>query len=100
MDEKDKKISLLTNIIIVLGTIIVGLSSYIFYTAYKSNGTEKAVCEYNGWAYSDGESFQSSDGCNTCSCSNGQVACTEMACDTTTDSSSGVCSVGDTTCTE
>ncbi|XP_064613977.1 kielin/chordin-like protein [Liolophura sinensis] len=38
-------------------------------------------CQYNGNIYKPGDSFNSTDGCNTCSCSeNGQVACTEMAC--------------------
>lgn len=38
------------------------------------------TCEYNGNTYNDGDSFPSSDGCNTCSCSSGAVACTEKAC--------------------
>lgn len=37
-------------------------------------------CTYNGKAYKDGESFKSKDGCNTCGCSKGKVACTEKAC--------------------
>lgn len=38
-------------------------------------------CDYDGTRYDEGASFPSSDGCNTCSCEDGGVACTEMACD-------------------
>ena len=37
-------------------------------------------CQYNNKFYRDGASFPSKDGCNTCTCSNGNVACTEKAC--------------------
>jgi hypothetical protein len=38
-------------------------------------------CSYDGVVYEPGDSFPSSDGCNTCSCSEGGlVACTERAC--------------------
>nr|ATP16009.1 Fetoin-3 [Sinohyriopsis cumingii] len=37
-------------------------------------------CTYNGVTYHNGDGFKSSDGCNRCSCSNGMVLCTEMAC--------------------
>ena len=69
------------NLSIVLGTIAIGLASYIFYSV-RINATKEAPrCEYNGWAYADGEIFDSSDGCNTCFCDDGSVACTEMACE-------------------
>jgi hypothetical protein len=51
-----------------------------------------ADCEYNGEVYADGTSFPADDGCNTCSCSDGMVLCTQMACvveDGGTDGSSG-----------
>jgi len=39
------------------------------------------TCSYGGKSYAVGESFKSTDGCNTCSClSDGTVACTLMAC--------------------
>ncbi len=38
-------------------------------------------CEYNGVQYNEGDSFPSTDRCNTCSCSEGGVACTEMWCE-------------------
>jgi hypothetical protein len=40
-----------------------------------------ATCTYDGITYEAGESFPSTDRCNTCGCSeNGQVACTLKAC--------------------
>jgi hypothetical protein len=38
------------------------------------------VCEYNGAVYTEGQSFLSEDGCNTCFCMAPGVACTKMAC--------------------
>lgn len=39
------------------------------------------VCEFGGQLWSPGQSFPSTDGCNTCTCvSGGMVACTEKAC--------------------
>lgn len=37
-------------------------------------------CRIDGQTYPNGSSFKSSDGCNTCSCSDGQAACTDMFC--------------------
>ena len=43
--------------------------------------TKIGRCEYDGKIHRAGESFPSTDGCNTCSCGpNGSVACTERAC--------------------
>jgi len=78
-EENKKDSSFLTGLCITLGTIIVGLVSYIVYTTDFQ--IEKNRCEYNGWAYAHGESFESSDGCNMCSCNNGEVVCTLMGCD-------------------
>jgi len=40
-----------------------------------------ASCTYNGIAYQIGQSFKSTDNCNTCTCSsNGLVACTKRFC--------------------
>lgn len=38
-------------------------------------------CEYNGNTYKSGEGFSDIDLCNTCSCDNGKVVCTTMACE-------------------
>lgn len=40
----------------------------------------QSSCNYGGKVYKNGEGFKSLDGCNSCSCERGQVACTEMAC--------------------
>lgn len=37
-------------------------------------------CAYEGKDYKDGESFPDKDGCNTCSCSDAKIACTQKAC--------------------
>lgn len=81
MDEKTtKKINFLYGVIITMGTIIVGLISYIFYASNIDIFSKPSRCEYNGWAYADGETYKSIDGCNTCFCSDGETVCTEMAC--------------------
>lgn len=38
-------------------------------------------CQYNGQSYKSGDGFPSADGCNSCGCNDGQVACTLMACE-------------------
>lgn len=38
-------------------------------------------CTHEGKTYKSGASFPAGDGCNSCSCQNGDVACTLMACD-------------------
>lgn len=38
-------------------------------------------CAYEGKTYADGDSFRAMDGCNSCSCEDGRVACTEIGCD-------------------
>jgi hypothetical protein len=42
--------------------------------------TGTASCVYNGKTYAHGASFKDVDGCNSCGCNNGEVACTLMAC--------------------
>lgn len=39
-----------------------------------------SACEYNGESYDLGETFTAADGCNTCSCDDEGVSCTEMGC--------------------
>jgi len=46
-----------------------------------NSSSESGTCELNDKTYQIGESFQSADGCNTCTCSSaGVITCTEMAC--------------------
>ena len=79
-DKKEKLNSFLLGLSITLGTIVVGLISYIVFT---SSFFEKEIlfCEYSGGAYPHGESFDAIDGCNICSCNNGLVVCTSMFCE-------------------
>lgn len=77
--EEPKKYNFLVGLCITLGTIIIGLISFIVY--FNTVSQQKARCDYAGWSYADGETFKSSDGCNYCACSNGQVVCTVMACE-------------------
>ncbi len=42
--------------------------------------TTGASCKYDGKEYKDGESFPATDGCNKCTCANGQVGCTKIGC--------------------
>lgn len=44
-----------------------------------SSATAKG-CEVDGKSYRDGESMRTQDGCNTCVCSHGEVACTTIDC--------------------
>lgn len=47
----------------------------------KSAAPVPATCSYGGSTYNVGDSFPSTDGCNTCNCgSNGSVGCTKRAC--------------------
>ena len=49
--------------------------------AAACGGDDPVICTFDGVEHAAGESFPSSDGCNTCTCSNdGEVGCTLMAC--------------------
>ena len=43
------------------------------------------ACEYDGSFYGDGDSFPANDGCNTCSCDDGAVSCTQIGCSSCED---------------
>lgn len=76
-------------IFIIILTLIIGFGLGIF--AYKYFNEQQlsvqnlpkivtGTCNYEGKTYKVGNSFPASDGCNSCSCENGNVICTEMAC--------------------
>ena len=46
---------------------------------FTSSPKLPSSCDYKGQSYRNGEGF--SDKCNSCSCQNGQVSCTAMACE-------------------
>jgi len=56
------------------------LSTFQFLGNEKPAGNGTG-CQYKGKTYKDGEAIPSGDKCNSCSCDNGQVACTAMACE-------------------
>ena len=65
----------------LLSRVGVLLCASVFLTglggAECGTGTD---CPYNNKMYQTGQTFPSTDGCNTCSCTNGAVACTLKAC--------------------
>ncbi|HEX2873002.1 MAG TPA: hypothetical protein VHP33_17190 [Polyangiaceae bacterium] len=44
------------------------------------SGTKPRDCEVNGNTYKNGTSFKTPDGCNSCSCEDGEVSCTLRGC--------------------
>lgn len=46
----------------------------------------KKNCDYEGTSIPHGTKFPAVDGCNTCSCQDGSLACTEIGCTTPTES--------------
>ena len=67
--------------------ILLLITCSLFWLTYSSKPdcqpvpVEPLGCLYEGVEYSEGDSFPSSDGCNTCYCmEDGKVSCTEMAC--------------------
>jgi hypothetical protein len=45
-----------------------------------AGATMRNGCVYDGKTYADGATFTSTDGCNACACSDGEVACDDAAC--------------------
>ena len=76
---KDKN-NFLLGLTITLGTIIIGLISYIVYSEYSQTNKEPLRCPYQGWSYEHNESFEAGDGCNVCICNDGIIVCTELEC--------------------
>jgi len=84
MDENKGK-NFAISLSITLGTIVIGLISFIVFTNISSSSKEAPKCEYNGWAYSDKEIFESADKCNTCFCHTGETVCTKKICESTVE---------------
>lgn len=70
-----------TVIAVILGIWIGRNSDKIKEFVLSNPLLSSASCQYDGKKYKNGDSFRSTDGCNTCGCNNGQVACTLMACE-------------------
>jgi hypothetical protein len=76
---RDKK-DFLLSLCITLGTIALGLTSYIVYSEYKIQNRTFNRCPYQGWSYAHGETFDAGDGCNICVCNDGVPVCSESEC--------------------
>jgi hypothetical protein len=46
-----------------------------------SGAALQGSCTQDGETYADGDEVPAPDSCNSCSCDNGQIACTAMACE-------------------
>ena len=68
-----------TNLIIaaILGMILGYFLGKADFSTMKNIAPQS--CTYKGITYKDGEGFN--DDCNSCSCINGEVGCTLMACE-------------------
>lgn len=49
-------------------------------TSGGGSSTKPRDCELDGTTYKHGTSFKDSDGCNSCSCQDGELACTQLGC--------------------
>lgn len=87
MDENKEK-NFAISLSITLGTIVIGLISYIIFTSTNISVKEAPRCEYNGWAYEDKEIFDSADGCNVCFCHSGETICSKKICTDTPEEES------------
>ncbi len=58
------------------------LSTFKFSDVSSTPGSVlQGSCTQDGVNYADGEAMPSPDSCNSCSCDNGRIACTAMACE-------------------
>lgn len=72
---------------LAVGAIVIFALGFLAGANFTVNGGDiqnirilPVGCTYEGKTYKDGEGFKDKDGCNSCSCQKGQIACTEMAC--------------------
>jgi len=85
--KKNNKIILIFLLLILLLLLLTGGIFLLLNNKEDNNSTntnqpeEEKTCEYNGKTYEDGEEFEATDGCNTCTCEKGDVSCTEKVCD-------------------
>lgn len=67
-------------IFLLLASVVICILAVLTTIFTINNLNHSLQCLYDGKTYQDGESFLSIDNCNTCSCSQCEVICTEMAC--------------------
>ena len=87
---------ILNVVLLVMVFVLIGLFAYLFFSDRLVVGVENPFsnkdvvkqqnelqsCLYNGVKYVEGTGFPAEDGCNSCSCTDGEVVCTMIACDT------------------
>ncbi|KKQ02125.1 MAG: Kielin/chordin-like protein [Candidatus Roizmanbacteria bacterium GW2011_GWA2_36_23] len=80
------KINKVSLILVILAAFVLGIvaGSKLNGLSFSNNSLDPQTktCKYNNKEYQTGTSFPAEDNCNTCSCNNGEVACTLIACDT------------------
>ncbi len=70
-------VSLIAGFFVIISLV---LGYYILQSQDALKPNPISSCQYNGVMYDSSESFNAGDGCNTCTCSDGDVACTEIDC--------------------
>jgi hypothetical protein len=56
------------------------LTYKLFFEQQEQAAQQGMACTYEGISYPHGSAFPANDNCNSCSCDNGEVVCTEIAC--------------------
>lgn len=67
--------------LLIIGFLSVILIALFLICGYLFLRKGRSACSYEGVFYSDGDSFDALDGCNRCTCKDGDVLCTEKACE-------------------
>lgn len=71
------------NYVKLLVSLVFGILIGYFMKDFTLNNESKLIprtCTYDGETYKTGDSIPAGDGCNSCSCDNGEVACTTITC--------------------
>ena len=73
--------------------VLIGIAAFVFIALMivlvvilltrTTPSVAAAQCTYNGKLYDSGASIKATDGCNNCTCTNGSVSCTMIACSAT-----------------
>jgi hypothetical protein len=91
--SKSSSKTLLYILFVLMFVVILGLGGALAYFLFFKESADTSdggngdgdgivsICTYDSVVYYEGDTFPATDGCNTCSCTSGEVVCTEMACD-------------------
>lgn len=71
---------------LLVGALLLGGAVSLPACGGKASGgspasTQPRACTYAGQSHANGDSFPSTNGCNTCACDDGEVTCTLKGCD-------------------